>query len=251
MYSRNSFGSFYPIDSAIHRLNPVVKLFLFLVTVFLLIFSSSLYIHLFLLALVIVMILLSYVPLRYYFKSFWFLRYIYIIIAFVCAYFSVSLTNTIIYMLKLIIIVEYLNILAFTTSPSETIYGIEKGFTPFNIFFIPMSKIAFKINNILRYFPLMLNTLYKALKAQSSRGIDYNYSNIFGRLYAFNNIFSNILFLTKQRNNEISFTGNLKLYSVKTYRTNYRTNKVGFYDIVFILFHLLLFYAYIKEKGIL
>ena len=36
MYSRNSFGSFYPVDSSVHRLNPVVKLFnlgpLFMIT---------------------------------------------------------------------------------------------------------------------------------------------------------------------------------------------------------------------------
>ncbi len=251
MYSRNSFGSFYPVDSAIHRLNPVVKLLLFLIAIFLVVATNSLYIHLFLLALTVVMMLLSYTPIRYYFKTFWFLRYIYIIIAFVCAHYSVSLETTCVYILKLVIITEYLNILAFTTSPSETIYGIEKTVTPFNFLFLPMSKIAFKINNMLRYLPLMQGVEYKSLKAQSSRGIDYYHSNIFGRMYALNNIFSNMLSLTKRKNDEISFAGKLRLYNVKAYRTNYRTNKVGFYDIVFILFHLLLMYAYIKEKGIL
>ena len=251
MYSRNSFGSFYPVDSAIHRLNPVVKLILFLLAVFLIIATNSLYIHLFLLSLIIVMMLLSYVPVKYYFRTFWFLRYIYIIIAFASAYFNKSLELTCVYMLKIIIVVEYLNILAFTTSPSETIYSIEKLISPFNFLFLPVSKLAFKINNALRYIPIMLEVEHKTLKAQSSRGIDYYNSSIFGRMYALNNIMSNIFALTKRKINEISFSGKLRLYNVKTYRTNYRTNKAGFYDIVFILFHLLLIYAYIKEKGLL
>ena len=48
MYSRNSFGSFYPVDSSVHRLNPVVKLFNFIVAILLIILSDSLYINLFL-----------------------------------------------------------------------------------------------------------------------------------------------------------------------------------------------------------
>jgi len=251
MYSRNSFGSYYPIKSIIHRLNPIIKLIIFLMIILLLILSSSLYIHIFLVSLIIIMLLLSKVPLSYYFKTIWFFRYIYILIAFVCAYFNITLELTSIYILKLIIFVEYINIFAFTTSPSETIYGIEKVISPFNFLFLPISKIAFKINNALRYLPLMMSVEYKVLKAQSSRGIDYNNSTIFGRMYALNNILSNIFSLTKEKNKEIQFSEKLRLYNVKTYRTNYRTNKIGIYDIIFLSFVLLMIYAYIKEKGIL
>src|SRR5574344_214672 len=238
MYSRNSFGSFYPIDSAIHRLNPVCKLIMFLISIFLIVFSSSLYVHLFLLSLIIVMMLLSYVPLRYYFNTFWSLRYILLIIAFVCASLRINITNTSIYMMKLIILVEYLNVLAFTTSPSETEYGIEKVLTPFNIFFLPLSTVSMKINNMLRYIPLMQSVEYRMLKAQTSRGIDYYHSTIFGRIYAVYNIFENIIVQTKRKNKERYFASRLRLYNVKRYRTNYRTNKIGFYDIVFFSFHL-------------
>ena len=126
MYSRNSFGSFYPVDSSVHRLNPVVKLFNFIVAILLIILSDSLYINLFLFSLVLCMELLSFVPFKYYFRTFWSLRYIYILILFICAYFRLSITESFIYIIKLITAVEYLNILAFTTSPSESAYGIEK-----------------------------------------------------------------------------------------------------------------------------
>ena len=45
MYSRNSFGSFYPVDSSVHRLNPVVKLFNFIIAILLMILSDYFYFH--------------------------------------------------------------------------------------------------------------------------------------------------------------------------------------------------------------
>ena len=76
MYSRNSFGSYYPIDSSVHRLNPIIKLIDFLIIIFLVIFCNSLYINLFMLGLVIIMMLLSFVPLKFYMNTFWSLSYI-------------------------------------------------------------------------------------------------------------------------------------------------------------------------------
>ena len=144
MYSRNSFGSYYPIDSAIHRLNPVIKVFNSLIILFLLIFSSSIYINVFMFALVLVMMLLSYVPFKYYLRAIWFMRYIYILIAFIFAYFSLGMQTTLLYILKLIVAVEYLNILAYTTSPSELKYGIEKMWHPpfFKVLAISLNALA-------------------------------------------------------------------------------------------------------------
>ena len=251
MYSRNSFGSFYPVDSSVHRLNPVVKLFNFIVAILLIILSDSLYINLFLFSLVLCMELLSFVPFKYYFRTFWSLRYIYILILFICAYFRLSITESFIYIIKLITAVEYLNILAFTTSPSESAYGIEKFLSYFNFLYLPITKFAFKINKMLRYVPLMLTVEYKTLKAEASRGIDYFHSNMFGRMNAVGTIYRNILTLTKRKSRDIAFASELILYNMKRYRTNYRTNRVGFYDLFFTVFHLALVYAYLVQRGVM
>ena len=251
MYSRNSFGSFYRVDSSVHRLNPVVKLFNFIVAILLIILSDSLYINLFLFSLVLCMELLSFVPFKYYFRTFWSLRYIYILILFICAYFRLSITESFIYIIKFITTVEYLNILAFTTSPSESAYGIEKFLSYFNFLYLPITKFAFKINKMLRYVPLMLTVEYKTLKAEASRGIDYFHSNMFGRMNAVGSIYRNILALTKRKSRDIAFASELRLYNMKRYRTNYRTNRVGFYDLFFTVFHLALVYAYLVQRGVM
>ena len=62
MYSRNSFGSYYPVNSIIHKLNPVIKLFNFLIVIVLIILSNSIYLNSFILGLLIIM-MLSYLSL--------------------------------------------------------------------------------------------------------------------------------------------------------------------------------------------
>ena len=250
MYSRNSFGSFYPIDSSVHRLNPVIKLIDFLIIIFLVIFCNSLYINLFMLGLVIIMMLLSFVPLKFYMNTFWSLRYLYILVAFICASFRMNMSGLVV-LSKIVVVVEYLNIISYTTSPSESAYGIEKFLSYFNILLLPISGLAFKINSILRYVPLLLTVEHKTLKAQASRGIDYYHTNIFGRMYAVCNLYLNVHRLTRRKNREIAFSRELKLFNLRRYRTNFRTNKVGFYDIFFTAFHILLVLAYLKDKGVI
>ena len=251
MYSRNSFGSYYPVHSSIHMLNPVIKLINFLITILLVILSSSLYINGFMFLLVVILMLLSFVPFRYYFNTIWSLRYIYVLIAVICLYFGTTLEVCLMYIAKVIIVVEYLNILAFTTSPSESIYGIEKFLSLFNFLYLPISNISFKINSILRYFPLYLTVEYKAFKASASRGVDYSHLNIFKRIKYFFKVHSNIRRLTKNKNKEIESASEIRLFDLQTYRTNFRTNKVAFYDIFFLLFHLVLVYAHAVESGLL
>lgn len=251
MYSKNSFGAFYPVDSALHRLNPVVKLLNFIVAMTLLIISSNLQVNLFLLALVIIMCLLSFVPTRFYFKAFYSLRYIYIFILIFCYFLGFSLETTVIYLLKTTIIVEYLFVLIYTTSPSELNYGIEKILNAINILGLNMAKVAIRITNALRFIPLLITTENKILKSGSSRGIDYNHSDILGRSYAVSKVYINVLRLTFKKSKDIRRNEEARLFNVRKHRTNYRTNRVGFYDLMFFLFHLCIVVSVLAERGIL
>ncbi len=251
MYSKNSFGNFYPVDSSVHRLNPVVKLLNFIITIILIILTMSLRIHIFLFALVAVMALLSFVPTRFYFKTFYSLRYIYILIAFLCFSLGIDVQNIIVYLLKLIIIVEYLVLIIYTTSPSELNYGMEKLLNVFNIFGLNVSYVTVKITNMIRFIPLVITTESKILKSQSSRGIDYNNSDIFGRAYALMHAYKNVLRLSFLKSKQIRKNEEIRLFNVRKKRTNYRTNKAGFYDLIFFLFHITIVVAYLIEGGYL
>ena len=47
------------------------------------------------------------------------------------------------------------------------------------------------------------------------------------------------------------FASVLRLFHDRRKRSNYRSNKIGLYDIFFTLFHLALVYAVLIERGIL
>lgn len=251
MYSKNSFGNFYPVDSSIHRLNPIVKFINFIVAIVLVVLSMSLRIHIFLFALVFIMALLSFVPTKFYFKTFYSLRYIYILIVFLCLSFGFDLETTIVYLLKLVIVVEYLVLMIYTTSPSELNYGMERILRTFNLFGANISAFVVDITNIIRFIPLVITTENKILKSQSSRGIDYNNSDIFGRAYALITAYKNVLRLSFKKSKQIRKNEEIRLFNIRKKRTNYRTNKVGFYDLIFFLFHITIVVAYLIEGGYL
>ncbi len=251
MYSKNSFGNYYPIDSAIHRLNVVVKYINFLLCILLVIGSNSLPIHLFMFSLLIVMMLLSFIPLKFYFNTFYSLRYLYIIIVLICVFLGKNLNLTLVILLKLVIIVEYLNIIIYTTSPSEMNYGIQKILSPFNLFNLNLAGVSNSITNAIRFIPLVTTTEYKILKSQASRGIDYAHSDIVGRCYARCKIFRVTLYQAFRKSKQIKEEAELRLFNTKKFRTNLRYNKVGFYDLIFLAFHILLIVAYVYDRGIL
>ena len=57
--------------------------------------------------------------------------------------------------------------------------------------------------------------------------------------------------LTLEKLKLIKIDGTLKLYSTKTFRTNYRTNKFGIKDILLLGVYLIFFYYYLLESGLL
>lgn len=251
MYSKNSFGNFYPIDSSLHKLNPIIKILNFIIAVIVLIMSKSIEINIFLLTLVIILALLSFVPFRFYFKSIYSLRYIYIIVVFLCLLFGFNFEIAIVYLMKIISVVLYLFVLIYTTSPSELNYGIEKILNFFNVLGLNMARVAIKITNIIRFIPLLITTEHKILKSQSSRGIDYNHSDILGRFYAIIKAYINVFRLTFKKSKDIKRNEEIRLFNIKKRRTNYRTNRVGFYDLMFFIFHLCIVISLLAERGVI
>ena len=245
MYTRDSFGSFYPIDSMIHRLNPIIKLINFVIVLLTILYTNSIYIVSFILVFLLFIIIESKVPLKYYFNTFYSFRYLYVIIAIICAYNGIVFNTYLVYVFKIIIFFEYINVLSYTTSPSETIFAIDKFLSLFNFLYLNVNIFAYKINSILRYHPLYINTKYNLIKSSESRGITYNRLSIVKKI----KLYLNSIRLTKYESNLIMNESKFRLFDINKKRTNYRTNKISYYDIIFLVFHILVLYASLKEGG--
>lgn len=251
MYSKGMFGSYYPVNSKIHEMSVVVKLLNFFLFVLVMIGSKSLELHLFVLAILVLQIIESKVPFRFFFNMFYGFRYLYILMVFMFASLGLNLELTIVYLLKFVLIIEYLALLVHTTSLSEFDYGIYKVLNPINFLNFNISYISLVIGNVFRFIPALITTENRVLKCQASRGIDYIHSGVVGKYYAVIYSLKNSLRLTIKRMKEINNLAKLRMYSVKQRRTNFRTGRFNFYSLMLLAFHLLFLYGYILEVNLL
>ena len=108
-----------------------------------------------------------------------------------------------------------------------------------------------KIFNVITFFPLPLITNHEVLVNSSSRGLDYFYADIISKILAVLHSFKSTLRLTNNKLKLLKIKESYRLYSTKTYRTNYNTNKFGFMDVLLIGVYLIFVYYYLLESGLL
>ena len=249
MYSNISFGNYYPNDSALHRMNPIIKLLNFIITIVLLILSMNLYTNVFLLILVVILMLLSFVPFIFYFNAFYTFRYIYILIFVICFLSGLSLQNSIIYVIKSVIVIEYLFVLVYTTTENELTTSIRKLLFPLRLLFINIRALSIWLTDIIKFFPMYTEVNRKILKSAESRGIKND--SLIGRFISNIKLLKNKIRLTINQIKESKRYEKSKLFSYKKKRINYKRYKLGFYDIIITLFHIGIIIMYLMEKGYL
>ncbi len=245
------FTSFYPVKSNVHKLNPVVKLICLLILIVLTFITSSIKLEVLMLFVTAYLCFSSNVPLRHYFNTLYGLRYFFILLLVLLAARGLYLENALIILIKIVSVMLYLDMIFYTTSPSEIKYGIEKLLTPFNIFNVNTSPVINKLVNAITFFPLLFSTEREVLINASSRGLDYTYADIVSRFFVIIASFKNTFRLTVEKMRKQKLSSYLRGYSSSKYRTNLRTNKVGFYDIILLLVHTFFIIYYIFERGVL
>ena len=240
MQSNKYFGEYYPVESSIHKLSVFSKLITLLLMLIPIIASKSIELHLVMLFFILILIYSSKVPLRFYFDIIYGLRYIFVIFVVVLAFKGLELEDAVLYLTKIFNVITYLSLIFYTTSR-----------TPFNIFNLNISGFINTLVNTISFFPLLLITNHEVLVNSSSRGLDYFYADIISKILAVLHSFKSTLRLTNNKLKLLKIKESYRLYSTKTYRTNYNTNKFGFMDVLLIGVYLIFVYYYLLESGLL
>ena len=92
--------------------------------------------------------------------------------------YSDGLFKGVFFVLRLILIVMLSSLLTMTTSTTDINLGLEWVLKPFSIIKLPVSEIAMMLSLTLRFIPTLLIETDKIMKAQASRGIDFNEGNL-------------------------------------------------------------------------
>ncbi|MGL5753828.1 MAG: energy-coupling factor transporter transmembrane component T family protein [Paraclostridium sp.] len=191
-----TIGQYYPTSSIVHKLDARVKLiatFIFMVSLFII---NEFWPYLIVVGGLMTVIKLSKIPGKFIIKGLKPLKWI-IVFTFVINVFfipgdpiwsfgfikitSQGLSQAIFMGLRLIFLVVGTSLLTLTTSPIELTDGIERLLNPLRKVGFPVHELAMMMTIALRFIPTLLDETDKIMKAQMSRGADFESKNIINR----------------------------------------------------------------------
>ena len=247
MLNKVMIGRYYPINSLVHKMNPLAKIICVLLFIIMIFFTFDVRFNIVLAILLILMLFNTKIPANIYIKTVLSIKWLLLFILIINIIIGSNLQVTIITVLRLIYIVLYTSILTLTTPPTEITYGLEKLFSPLRLIGIPVNKMALSISLALRFIPTIIDQGNKIIKSQASRGIDYYHSNFQGKLLAIKSLIIPMFVLSFKKADDLADAMEVRLYNVNSKRVNFRQNKWRFYDTFIVLMHVCLFILIVKE----
>lgn len=247
MFKNLTIGQHYPVDSPVHELDPRVKIimtFAFIVSLFLIEnFATYLLVGVFL----AVAIHLSNVPIKYVIRG---LRPILMIIIITFIINILMTPGKIIFELgfikiteeglkqasfmavRLTLLIMGTSLLTLTTSPIILTDGIEALLKPFKRIGLPAHELAMMMTIALRFIPTLMEETEKIMKAQKSRGADFESGNIMSRAKNLVPLLVPLFISAFRRADELAMAMEARCYRGGDNRTRMRELKISKGDIV-------------------
>ena len=137
---------------------------------------------------------------------------------------------------RLILMISLTMVLTSTTKPMDMTYAFEWYMTPLKIVHFPAHEIAMTLSIALRFIPTLLDETERIMKAQSSRGVDFNHGGLFKRFGAVIALIIPLFVSALSRSEELANAMIVRGYDPKAKRTRYRKLRFSWRDIIaFIL----------------
>ncbi len=253
-----TFGRYSPFNTFIHKLDPRNKIFLmilFYVCIFLKVtsWSSTLIMSgLVLLFLVIITIIakVSFVSLLKSLGAMWIL-FVFLLVIYIFVpnpeYKMVAfyINNYPIYydsfyqggyiVLRLIMMLLITMILTSTTKPMDLTYGLEWYLTPLKLVKFPSHIVAMTLSIALRFIPTLIDETNRIIKAQSSRGVDFNKGGFIKRFRAIFALIIPLFVSAINRSEELSDAMEARGYDPYAKRSRYRKLSFKWKDLIAFL----------------
>ena len=261
-----TFGRFTPYNTVTHRLDPrnkILLVILLMVSIFLKVdsWSTTLLMSAALLLILIIFMLISRVSFIGLFKSLkamWilllFLLVIYIFIpnnnynpehiAFYIGTYGVNYDafyQVGYIIVRIVMMLMITMILTSTTSPMNLTYGMEWYMTPLKLVKFPAHIVAMTMSIALRFIPTLLDETDRIIKAQSSRGVDFQHGGLFKRFGAIISLIIPLFVSAINRSEELSNAMEARGYDPYAKRSRYRVLKFGIADLFALILVLAIF----------
>ena len=259
-----TIGQYIPINSLIHSLDPRTKfLGLFILMGYILAFPS-IYIYIILFFFLTCVQLFAQLKYRYIWKG---IKPVIFLILF-SAVFNLFFTPgekyfwiitkegvemAILFSLRIYLLVFSSVLLTYTTSPIRLTDSIAYFMKPLRLFKVPVEDIALMLVIALRFIPTLVEEIERLIKAQMSRGVDFETGNIFVRLKKLAPIFIPLFVSCFKRADELAEAMESRCYRGGEYRTKREKLKYSANDYIsfLVIFLLGVFLFYLRYEKIL
>lgn len=250
-----TFGRYSPFNTFTHKLDPrnkVILMILLMVSIFLqfTVWSTNLIMSGINLLFLIVIALVSKVSLLAFLKnlkSLWFLiiflTLVYILIpnpTYSLVLFDINgfkiywdaLYQSGYIVLRLMMMLLITMILTSTTKPLDLTYALEWFMTPLKLIKFPAHAIAMTISIALRFIPTLLDETDRIMKAQASRGVDFDRGGLIKKFKAIISLIIPLLISSFQRSEELANAMEARGYDPDKKRTKYRKLHFSYRDLI-------------------
>ena len=243
-----TLGQYYPADSAVHRMDPRVKILLLIALIVAIFLAGNLLAFVPVVALLLAASALSHVPIRMMLKGVKPLRFI-LVLTFVLNVFFLqgetvlvdlgfavikteSLITAVHYTLRLVFLVLASSLLTLTTPPIVLTDGLERLLSPLRVVHFPAHEMAMMMSIALRFIPTLLEEADKIMKAQTARGADFESGNLIARAKAMVPLLVPLFVSAFRRAGDLAMAMEARCYHVGEGRTRLRVLKCGQRDYI-------------------
>ena len=156
-------------------------------------------------------------------------------------------------LLRILNLISLSALLTFTTKPTDLNGGIEGIFRPFKFLRRGVSILAMMMSIALRFIPTLLNETQKILKAQASRGVDFNDGKFSEKIMQIVSLLVPMFVTSYKKAEDLANAMEARGYIPGDERTRIYELKYHFSDILVYIFLLLFLSAIIvlKIRGII
>lgn len=252
-----TLGQYYASESVIHRLDPRVKLFGTMIYIISLFTAKGLIAYLVSLSVLLIAVKISKVPLKFMLQGLKAIVMV-LILSVVCnmlfmsgstviwscgiIHISVEGIETAVLMgIRLVLLVLGTSVMTLTTTPTDLTDGMEKGLSFLSKIKIPVHEIALMMSIALRFIPILVEETNKIMKAQISRGADFESGNIIQKVKNYVPIIVPLFAASFRRANDLSMAMEARCYRTGVNRT--RLNPMSYKTRDYISYIIILAYV--------
>jgi energy-coupling factor transport system permease protein len=251
-----TIGQYLPGDSYLHKADPRIKIILTLVFMILVLIVNSYVPYIMLTIFVFIIIVVSDIPILFTLKGLRPVMFIILFAAIMNIFFYQGSKSTTLFQIAFInisyeginasikmffvitLIMMGSSLMTLTTTPILLTDGLEKLLGPLKKLKVPVHEIAMMMTIALRFIPTLLEETDKIMKAQASRGADFETGSLIQRAKSFVPILVPLFVSAFRRADELATAMEARCYKGSEGRTRMKQLKLTKVDLVvtFVMF---------------